>query len=62
MLLSPVLPKATEKLWESLGAAASLGALSAQPLRDAGRFEQLPAGSTVTPLQPLFPRIEPTVA
>ncbi|GGE83994.1 methionine--tRNA ligase [Mycetocola zhadangensis] len=62
VLLSPVLPKATEKLWESLGAADGLGALVDQRIRDAGQFGQLPAGSTVSALQALFPRIEPAIA
>ena len=63
MLLSPVLPKATTTLWDALGAPAGLGALTAQPIRSAGEWGQLPAGSTVSPLSGLFPRIEePPVA
>jgi len=58
VLLSPVLPKATTTLWDALGAPAGLGALTAQPIREAGEWGQLPAGSTVTPLTGLFPRIE----
>ncbi|AYF97262.1 methionine--tRNA ligase [Protaetiibacter intestinalis] len=58
VLLSPVLPKATEKLWAALGAEPTLGALTAQPLREAGTWGQLPAGSTVSALEALFPRIE----
>ncbi len=61
VLLSPVLPKATTTLWDALGAPAGLGALTAQPIRAAGDWGQLPAGSTVTPLTGLFPRIEETV-
>src|SRR4051812_6786964 len=54
VLLSPVLPKATAKLWTALGAP---GALDEQPLRSAGEWGQLPPGSAVTPLEAPFPRI-----
>jgi methionyl-tRNA synthetase len=59
VLLSPVIPKATAKLWTALGASAELGGLLDQPLREAGRWGQLPAGARTAPLPPLFPRIEP---
>ncbi|WP_210507019.1 methionine--tRNA ligase [Naasia sp. SYSU D00057] len=55
VLLSPVIPKSTAKLWTSLGAP---GALADQPIRTAGDWGQLPAGSAVSPLEALFPRIE----
>jgi len=55
VLLSPFMPESTQKLWVALGAP---GALAAQPLREAGRWGQLPAGSTVSALAPLFPRVE----
>lgn len=58
VLLSPVLPKATAKLWSALGAADALGSLGAQPLRTAGRWGQLPSGGRVSALEALFPRIE----
>ncbi|NHI17378.1 methionine--tRNA ligase [Microbacterium excoecariae] len=58
VLLSPIMPKSTETLWEALGAKAALGELRAQPLREAGRWGQLSAGATVSKIQPLFPRIE----
>lgn len=58
VVLNPVTPKATAKLWTALGAEAGLGALDAQPIREAGRWGQLPQGSTVSPLEALFPRIE----
>ena len=58
VLLNPVMPKACAALWESLGAEAALGALTAQPLADAGRWGQLPAGVTVTKGAGLFPRLE----
>jgi len=58
VMLSPVLTKATPKLWAALGVEESLGALSAQPLRSAGSWGQLKPGTVVGDLEPLFPRIE----
>jgi methionyl-tRNA synthetase len=58
VLLAPVMPKACAALWESLGAQAELGPLAAQPLADAGRWGQLPAGLTVTKGAVLFPRLD----
>ena len=55
VLLSPFMPEATEKLWVALG---HLGRLQDQPLRDAGSWGQLAAGSSVNGLAPLFPRVE----
>ncbi|MFZ4893959.1 methionine--tRNA ligase [Plantibacter sp. Mn2098] len=60
VLLSPFMPKATETLWTALGGADALGPLTAQPVRDAGTWGQLPAGTTVNGLEALFPRIEAT--
>ncbi|MCJ1672240.1 MULTISPECIES: methionine--tRNA ligase [unclassified Rathayibacter] len=58
VLLSPVVPRATTALWEALGVQDALGALTAQPLRAAGEWGQLPVGTTAGTLAPLFPRIE----
>jgi methionyl-tRNA synthetase len=58
VLLSPVLTTTTPVLWSAIGAEAALGSLRDQPIRDAGRWGQLPAGATVSSLEPLFPRIE----
>ncbi|MEV8370619.1 methionine--tRNA ligase [Microbacterium sp. NPDC064584] len=58
VLLSPFTPIATHKLWVALGAADTLGALDAQPIRGAGRWGILPAGAAVSGLAPLFPRVE----
>src|SRR5690606_29791772 len=60
VLLSPVMPQSTGKLWNALGAEDSLGALAAQPVREAGRWGTLQPGTTVTALAPLFPRVEQT--
>jgi methionyl-tRNA synthetase len=60
VLLSPVIPEATAKLWTGLGAAAGLGELTDQVIVDAGHWAQLPVGSRVGTLEALFPRIEVT--
>ncbi|QBE49658.1 methionine--tRNA ligase [Leucobacter triazinivorans] len=61
VLLAPVIPQATAKLWTALGAEAALGALSEQPIREAGAWGGLPAGAEQQPLAVLFPRIEAEV-
>lgn len=58
VLLSPVIPTATTKLWEALGVVEGLGEVTAQPLRRAGEWGQLPPGTRVGTLDALFPRIE----
>jgi methionyl-tRNA synthetase len=58
VLLSPVMPVATQKLWGALGAEDALGALTGQPLRDAGAWGTLQPGSQTRALAPLFPRVE----
>ena len=44
VLLSPVMPVSTEKLWIALGAADALGRLHDQPIREAGRVGHSRAG------------------
>jgi len=61
VLLNPVMPQATQRLWESLGATA-LGDLDAQPVSAAAAFGALPAGAVVTKGASLFPRIEEPAA
>ena len=61
VLLSPVMPVATEKLWIALGAAESLGRLQDQPIREAGAWGALKPGTSVNGLAPLFPRVEQSV-
>ncbi|HET8998381.1 MAG TPA: methionine--tRNA ligase [bacterium] len=58
ILLTPVLPSATQRVWEQLGIAAPL---AAQRLADT-RWGGLPAGTPIRPGAPLFPRIEKTPA
>ena len=60
VLLSPVMPESTEKLWIALGAAESVGRLQDQPLREAGGWGVLKPGTSVNGLAPLFPRVEQT--
>jgi methionyl-tRNA synthetase len=52
VLLSPVLPKATAKLWTALGAP---GTVQEQPI---DRAHEWTPGSRVAALEPLFPRVE----
>jgi len=61
VLLSPVMPESTEKLWIALGAAESLGRLQEQPIREAGGWGVLKPGTSVNGLAPLFPRVEQSV-
>ena len=58
VLHNPVMPEASAKLWVSLGADRSIGALDEQSMTEAGTWGQLPAGSSVTKGDVLFPRIE----
>ncbi|HWH25417.1 MAG TPA: methionine--tRNA ligase [Pseudolysinimonas sp.] len=58
VLLNPVMPQATAKLWTALGAGAALGDLEEQSLRKAGEWGQLAVGATTQPIAGLFPRIE----
>ncbi|MFI6933725.1 methionine--tRNA ligase [Streptomyces sp. NPDC050287] len=58
VLLNPVMPETSQKLWDSLGAEASLGALADQRVQEAADWGKLPAGSTVTKGAVLFPRLE----
>jgi methionyl-tRNA synthetase len=62
VLLHPIMPQATEKLWTALGHRDVLGELSAQPVREAATWGQLAAGTSVNGLEPLFPRIETPAA
>ncbi len=58
VLLSPVIPQATAKLWRALGMEDTHGALESQNLAEAGNAGLLPAGHRLGELEPLFPRIE----
>jgi methionyl-tRNA synthetase len=58
VLLAPVMPKATAKLWHALGVDELLGALEAQGIREAGAWGALTPGTAIRPLEALFPRID----
>jgi len=58
VLLNPIMPSTCQTLWESLGAQATLGDISAQKISDVARPGQLPTGSVVTKGAVLFPRLE----
>ena len=58
VLLHPVMPATTEILWESLGAAATLGPIGAQRIDRVATWGILPPGSQVTKGAVLFPRLE----
>ncbi|MFB8145251.1 methionine--tRNA ligase [Microbacterium sp. NPDC056003] len=61
VLLSPVMPESTDKLWIALGAAETIGRLHDQPIREAGAWGVLKPGTSVNGLAPLFPRVEQSV-
>jgi len=56
VLLAPVMPKATAKLWSAIG--ESLGRLDDQTIGNAGKWGQLVPGSSVKELEALFPRLD----
>ena len=56
VLLSPVLPTATQRAWDQIGISEPL---SAQRLEDARRWGGLHRGAPVRGGDPIFPRIEP---
>ena len=56
VLLRPVMPVATAKLWSAIG--GDLGPLSQQRINTAGVPRQIRAGMTIRSLDPLFPRLE----
>jgi methionyl-tRNA synthetase len=59
VLHAAVMPKTAQALWERLGAADQLGALSEQSVAGAGTWGRLCPGATVSKGDPLFPRLEP---
>jgi len=58
VLLHPVMPEVTEKLWQSLGANTCIGSIANQKIEDVSKWGQLSAGSLVTKTDVLFPRLE----
>jgi methionyl-tRNA synthetase len=62
VLYHPLMPKATQSMWELLGAAEGLGPIAAQRVQDAGQWGQLPTGSVITKGASLFPRLDEPVS
>ncbi|MFM7949613.1 MAG: methionine--tRNA ligase [Actinomycetales bacterium] len=58
VLLHPVMPIATKKLWSSLGAEATLGEIENQVISKVANWGQLAPGTRVTKGEILFPRLE----
>jgi methionyl-tRNA synthetase len=56
VLYQAVMPKAMESLWQALGGATHLGALTKQSVTDP-KWGQLPPGARVTKPDALFPRL-----
>ncbi len=56
VLLAPIMPKATEKLFGAL--ASSLGKISEQKIQESANWGQLKPGEKVDELEALFPRLE----
>ena len=57
VLLHPIMPISTTKLWESLGASQSLGAIGAQKISDVATWGQLSSGTRISKGEILFPRL-----
>ncbi len=56
VLLTPIMPKSTKKLWSAIG--ASLGEIEQQTTESASRWGIIQPGSKISELEALFPRIE----
>ena len=52
------MPETTQKLWESLGAEATMGDIAQQQISSVATWGQLPTGSRVIKGAVLFPRLE----
>ena len=57
VLLHPIMPISTTKLWESLGASQSLGAIDTQKISEVANWGQLKPGTRITKGEILFPRL-----
>ena len=56
VLLAPIMPKATTRLWASIG--TGLGELDQQLIASAGQWGLLKPGQKLAELEALFPRVE----
>lgn len=57
ILLHPVMPLSTSKLWSCLGAEGSLGPIGSQKISDVAKWGQLKGGSKIIKGDILFPRL-----
>jgi methionyl-tRNA synthetase len=57
ILLHPLMPLSTSKLWSYLGAESSLGQISSQKIADVAKWGQLKGGSKIIKGDILFPRL-----
>jgi methionyl-tRNA synthetase len=57
ILLHPVMPLSTSKLWSYLGAEGSLGSIGSQKISDVAKWGQLKGGSKIIKGDILFPRL-----
>jgi methionyl-tRNA synthetase len=57
VLLNPVMPASSGRVWSCLGAEPALGPLAEQRVQDAAEWGRLPAGTRVTRSGALFPRL-----
>jgi len=57
ILLHPVMPLSTSKLWSYLGAEGSLGPIGSQKISDVAKWGQLKGGSKMIKGDILFPRL-----
>ncbi len=57
ILLHPIMPISTAKLWDSLGATASLGAIATQQISEVSTWGQLKPGTRISKGDILFPRL-----
>ncbi|MBU6253810.1 MAG: methionine--tRNA ligase [Acidobacteria bacterium] len=57
ILLHPVMPISTSKLWSYLGAEGSLGPIGSQKISDVAKWGQLKGGSKIIKGDILFPRL-----
>ena len=57
VLLHPIMPISTQKLWNSLGAEETLGPIAAQKISEVAKWGQLKPGTRITKGEILFPRL-----
>ena len=62
ILLYPIMPISTTKLWGYLGAESALGALDKQVISKVSSWGQLSPGAKISKGEILFPRLEEKIA